>query len=98
MASNRVKNKTDYRLTCTLADTEVSQAITSSSCYVRAKFESLANTGRITLTAAASGTGEQISEGQEWFTPEPLPFGAKTIYVQSPNAGAILHIVVWELD
>ena len=98
MASNRIKNYTLYNLTLTLADTEYSQVISENSCYVRVHSADLTSQARISLTSAGLSTGEIIFQGGEWFTPEPFGFGVKTIFLRSPNAGAIYQIIVFELD
>lgn len=94
----RVKNYTLYNLTLTLAATTYSQAITDSSCLVRVGAADLSSTARVALSSAAVTTGRVIFQGAEWFTPRPLAYGSKTIYLRSDNAGAIYQIEVWELD
>lgn len=96
--ANRVKNYTLYNLTLTLADTEYSQAITDNSCYVRVHSSDLTASARIALTSADLPTGEVVFAGAEWSTPEPFAYGAKTIFLRTPNAGAIFQIVVFEID
>jgi hypothetical protein len=94
----RVKNYTLYNLTLTLANTEYTQAITSNSCFVRVCSADLTSTARVSLTVAGSATGRVIFQGSEWFTPRPLGFGVKNIYMQTQNAGAVYQIEVFELD
>jgi hypothetical protein len=96
--ANTVKNYTVYNLTLTNADTEYSQAISESRCYVRVHSADLTASARIAFTSAALSTGEMIFAGAEWHTPEPFAYGAKTIYLRTPNAGAIFQIIVFEID
>ena len=87
-----ISNYTIYRLTLTDANTEYSQAITAQPCRFTVSLDDLTSTARFTLTSGASGTGKRIFQGGEWHTPKPFGAFAKTIYAQSPNAGAILVI------
>ncbi len=95
---NTVKNYVLYNLTLTLANTEYSQALTEDRCFIRIHSTDLSSSARLSFTAAGSGTGEIIFAGAEWFTPAPMANGAKTVYLQSPNAGAVFQIVVFEIQ
>lgn len=86
-----VKNWVRYQLTCTLANTEYSQAITAYPALVRVSCEDMSATFRISFNVGASGTGRLVFQGGEFKTPGFM-VGAKTIYVQSPNAGAVIYI------
>lgn len=88
-----IKNYKLYRLTLTNANTEYSQVLNTQPTYVRIHCEDLTSQMRISFTALGSATGEVVFPGAEWSTPEPLQMADKTIYIQSPNAGAIVDII-----
>ena len=96
--ANVVKNYTLYALTLTNANTEYSQAISDQRCFVRIHSSDLTSQARLAFTASGSATGEIIFPGSEWSTPVPFAPGVKTVYLQSPNAGAIYQIVTFEID
>ena len=93
-----VKNHKHYQLTLTNANQEYSLALPSSRpLKIVCKLENLAHTARIDLTSGGSATGDIIHEGGVWHTPDgKFQIGQKTIYVQSPNAGAVLSVSTWE--
>lgn len=98
MGSPTVKNYTVYNVTLTDANTEYSQVITDDKCYVRVHAADLTSQFRVALSSANLATGELIFQGSEWSPPAPFDFGDKTIFLRTPNAGAVIQIAVWELS
>ena len=91
-----VKNYALTQLTMTPANTEVSTALTATRpLMVRISVDDLTSTCRISFTSGASGTGKRIFQGAEWTSPG-FVMGSKTIYLQSPNAGAVAIIEEWD--
>lgn len=96
--ANTTKNYSCTELTLTNANTEYSQALTEQRCFLRVHSADLSASARIAFSSAALPTGEIIFAGSEWFTPAPLAMGAKTVYLRTPNAGAVFQIIVFEID
>jgi hypothetical protein len=97
MAANSgfLKNYTIYRITCTLANTEYSQALSDRPTKITISMDDLSSTARFTFTALASGTGKQIFQSSEWVSPG-FVCNPKTLYVQSPNAGSVVVVEEWQ--
>lgn len=86
-----------YTLTCVLANTEYSQVLNTRPTYVRFHGQDLTSSFRVSFTANGAATGEVVFAGSEWASPKALHMADKTIYIQSPNAGAIVDIMEFEV-
>ena len=92
-----VSNYKTYRKAVDGANTETSQVITAEPCRITISIDDLTSTGRFTFTSGASATGRQVFQGGEWRTPRPFGAYAKTVYFQSPNAGAVFMIEEYKI-
>ena len=89
-----LKNYTTYRVTLTVSGTEYTQALSDRPSKVIVGSDDLTSQILFSFTSGSSGTGKRIFQGAEWSSPGFI-WGAKTIYLQSPNAGAIAVIEEW---
>lgn len=95
MAQDIIKNYLTYRVTLTLANTEYSQALLTRSTKLTVSSDDLTSQILFSFASGASGTGKRIFQGAEWSSPG-FVMGDKTIYLQSPNAGAVVVIEEWD--
>ena len=90
-----VKNYNLYRVTLTLASTEYSQALSERIVRITISADDLTSQILFSFTFGSSGTGKRIFQGAEWVSPGFI-VGGQTIYMQSPNAGAVAIIEEWQ--
>jgi len=82
-----------YNVTCTLADTEYSQALPANTRKFLIKARG--GTLKVCFTAGESGTTFiQLLDGQA-YNEDLILAAALTLYFQSPTAGTIAEIVAW---
>jgi hypothetical protein len=87
-----------YNKTCTVADTEYSQALPAGVKKFTAKFRNPAHSGRIAYV-----TGKVATPVEPYFTiwangaynEDQIKGAALTLYVASGIAGAVLEIITW---
>jgi len=94
MANDLIKNYTTYRITCTNAGTEYSQALSDRPIKISVSADDLTSIVQFSFTENGSGTGKKVFQGAEWTSPG-FVVNSKTIYVQSPNAGAVVVVETW---
>lgn len=90
-----IKNYTVYRLSLPLGGTEYSQALSANATRINIATDDLTSSLQFSFTALGSGTGKKIFAGGEWTSPGFIP-NAKTLFVQTPNAGAVCVIEEWQ--
>lgn len=84
-----------YNLTLVNADQEYSQALTLNPSFFELKCRTLADL-KFSLTSGESGTNYiTIPAGASWNSRGKIVGRTKTIYVQSPSAGAVVEICEW---
>lgn len=93
--SDIIKNHTVYRVTCTNANTEYSQALSDRATKVTLSADDLSSVLLFAFTSSGSATGKRVFNGAEWGSPGFM-IGSKTIYFQSPSAGAVAVIEEWD--
>lgn len=83
------------RVTCTNANEEYTQALSDRTTRITISSDDLSSQLLFSFNSGGSATGKRIFQGAEWHSPGAV-FGSKTLYVQSPNAGAVAVVEEWE--
>lgn len=97
MADNSIlKNHNIIRITLTDANTEYSQVLSERPVKVTLSADDLTSQILFSFTSGASGTGKRVWNGAEWTSPGFIFGTTKTLYLQSPNAGAVAVIEEWQ--
>lgn len=81
--------------TCTLADTEYSQALPEGTKIFDIKIRGHSDL-KWCFTSGASGTTYSEIEAGSSFQSPPIYAVEMTLYFQSPDAGAVVEIIAWQ--
>jgi len=83
-----------YNKTLTLANTEYSQALPGGCRKIMVQCRSAYDV-KITYTALASGTTFYTLKSGTWYWDDFVDGTAKTLYMQSAQAGVVVEVMVW---
>lgn len=91
-----IKNITITRTTLTDANTEYSLALSARPVKITISADDLTSQILFSFTASGSGTGKRIFQGSEYSSPGFIWGETKTLYMQTPNAGAVAVVEQWQ--
>lgn len=90
---------TPYTLTCVVADTEYSQALPANTRYFEFQCRGNSVIRWAFVTGKVAGPADPyrtLKVGDSYFSPAGMNLTGVTLYVASPDAGAIVELLTWQ--